>query len=190
MTITDDMVSVVFRSGAFVDAIVPGKLRAPPHLYPTFINAKQVANGARPIVRMFRKGGKDYDAYRESIRCSWVQANGFTWAAVDRPLACAVLTCHRPADQTRRRIAKQSEGVEWRVVSPDSDNSMKTILDSLQGLAFENDRQVALQLCGKINLSWAKPFIWFRLGELAPFRLSQLPPAVLSHLGEPDTLFR
>lgn len=86
------------------------------------ITPKRTRDGERDLARVAREAlGSDFEPLSGPIIVNVA-------AIVARP--------------QRLRRKKDPEGLIWRTARPDADNVRKWVLDSLNGLAFEDDSQV------------------------------------------------
>lgn len=70
--------------------------------------------------------------------------------AADKALAVEIVLYYtRPKSMTKKNQLLAQQGLLRPIVKPDVDNVIKAILDALNGMAFEDDRQIVQVTCEK-----------------------------------------
>ena len=87
--------------------------------------------------------------YEERIRDRFLEANG-----KKLPADCYVSISIRavfeiPKSYTKQRKADCASGIERPAKKPDADNITKAVLDALNGVAYDDDKQVTSVRCTK-----------------------------------------
>ena len=88
-------------------------------------------------------------AYEEQIRDCFLEANG-----KKLPADCYVAVSIRavfeiPKSYSKKRKENCANGIERPAKKPDADNIIKAVLDALNGVAYEDDKQVVSVRCTK-----------------------------------------
>ena len=88
--------------------------------------------------------------YERYIKLSYWNKYGHRKYEADKALAVDIVLYYpRPKSMAKYKRLKAQKGVLRPTVKPDVDNVIKAILDALNGLAFEDDRQIVQVECEK-----------------------------------------
>lgn len=89
-------------------------------------------------------------AYERYIKMTYWSTYGHRKYAEDKALAVEIILYYpRPKRMTKVKRLLAQKGVLRPTVKPDVDNVIKGILDALNGVAFEDDRQIVQIACEK-----------------------------------------
>lgn len=89
-------------------------------------------------------------AYERDIKMTYWSTYGHRKYAEDKALAVEIILYYpRPKRMTKVKRLLAQKGVLRPTVKPDVDNVIKGILDALNGVAFEDDRQIVQIACEK-----------------------------------------
>lgn len=88
--------------------------------------------------------------YERHIKLSYWNKYGHRKYEADKALAVDIVLYYpRPKSMAKYKRLMAQKGVLRPIVKPDVDNVIKAILDSLNGVAFEDDRQIVQVECEK-----------------------------------------
>lgn len=83
---------------------------------------------------------KDTINYENWVKLCYQQQGG---KHLEGPIRARVIAYYKiPKSYTNKRVQAIREGVEYPCKTPDIDNCIKIILDSLNGIAYSDDKQV------------------------------------------------
>lgn len=104
----------------------------------------------------FTKQGRAYTPkktkdYESRVRLAWIEAGG---PYLDGPVQVHVEAYHKMPNSWSRKKQGEMEGTPC-LKKPDADNILKSVLDGLQGAAFEDDK--AVYCCSSVK-------VWSRFG--------------------------
>ena len=89
-------------------------------------------------------------AYEMDIKRSYWNKYGHRKYEADKALAVDIVLYYpRPKRMAKYKRLMAQKGVLRPIVKPDVDNVIKAILDALNGVAFEDDRQIVQVECEK-----------------------------------------
>ena len=89
-------------------------------------------------------------AYERDIKLSYWNKYGHRKYEADKALAVDIVLYYpRPKSMAKYKRLMAQKGVLRPTVKPDVDNVIKAILDALNGVAFEDDRQIVQVECEK-----------------------------------------
>lgn len=89
-------------------------------------------------------------AYERDIKMAYWSTYGHRKYGEDKALAVEIILYYpRPKRMTKVKRLLAQKGVLRPTVKPDVDNVIKAILDALNGVAFEDDRQIVQVECEK-----------------------------------------
>lgn len=87
-------------------------------------------------------------AYEKLIRWSYTAAGGQNWG--DRTLEVSIGACFPIPQSFSKAKKKDAENAILRPsTKPDCDNIIKVVLDALNGVAYDDDKQVVCVSCNK-----------------------------------------
>ena len=88
--------------------------------------------------------------YEQGIKQAYWMKYGARMYAADKALAVEIVLYYtRPKSMTKKNQLLAQQGLLRPIVKPDVDNVIKAILDALNGMAFEDDRQIVQVTCEK-----------------------------------------
>jgi len=83
---------------------------------------------------------KDTINYENWVKLCYQQQGG---KHLEGPIRARVIAYYKvPKSYTKKRVQAIREGLEYPCKTPDIDNCIKIILDSLNGIAYSDDKQV------------------------------------------------
>ncbi|WP_270456094.1 RusA family crossover junction endodeoxyribonuclease [Allisonella histaminiformans] len=89
-------------------------------------------------------------AYEREIKLAYWEDYGRRKFSSDKALAVTIVLYYvRPKSMTKAKRLLAQRGILRPIVKPDVDNVVKAILDALNGVAFEDDRQIVQVECEK-----------------------------------------
>lgn len=89
-------------------------------------------------------------AYERDIKLAYWGKYGKRKYEADKALAVEIILYYpRPKSMAKHKRLMAQKGVLRPTVKPDVDNVIKSILDALNGVAFEDDRQIVQIECEK-----------------------------------------
>ncbi|WP_370782338.1 RusA family crossover junction endodeoxyribonuclease [Allisonella histaminiformans] len=89
-------------------------------------------------------------AYERDIKLSYWSTYGHRKYEADKALAVEIILYYpRPKNMAKYKRLMAQKGVLRPTVKPDVDNVIKAILDALNGVAFDDDRQIVQIECEK-----------------------------------------
>lgn len=89
-------------------------------------------------------------AYERDIKLSYWNKYGHRKYEADQALGVDIVLYYpRPKSMAKHKRLMAKKGVLRPTVKPDVDNVIKAILDALNGVAFEDDRQIVQVECEK-----------------------------------------
>lgn len=89
-------------------------------------------------------------AYERDIKMAYWSTYGHRKYGADKALAVGIVLYYpRPKSMAKYKRLMAQKGVLRPIVKPDVDNVIKSILDALNGVAFEDDRQIVQVECEK-----------------------------------------
>lgn len=89
-------------------------------------------------------------AYEREIKLAYWSTYGHRKYESDKALAVDIVLYYpRPKNMAKYKRLMAQKGMLRPTVKPDVDNVIKTILDALNGVAFEDDRQIVQVECEK-----------------------------------------
>ena len=91
------------------------------------------------------KKTKDYEAYVQSL---WAQQYG-NMEPSQKPIKCDLTFEFEPPKSYTKTMRKRCLQEIWHVKKPDTDNLIKSVTDSLNGLAYVDDSQIVVMTVEK-----------------------------------------
>ena len=89
-------------------------------------------------------------SYERDIKLSYWSTYGHRKYEADKALAVEIILYYpRPKNMAKYKRLMAQKGVLRPTVKPDVDNVIKAILDALNGVAFDDDRQIVQIECEK-----------------------------------------
>lgn len=89
-------------------------------------------------------------AYERDIKMAYWSTSGHRKYEADKALAVDIVLYYpRPKSMAKYKRLMAQKGILRPIVKPDVDNVIKAILDALNGVAFEDDRQIVQVECEK-----------------------------------------
>lgn len=109
----------------------------------------KIKGKARP--RVTKKGFTftpgDTVAYENWVKLCYKEQDG---RKIEGPIRAVITAYYKiPKSYNKRRVQAIREGIEHPLKKPDADNIGKIILDSLNGMAYEDDAQVVVLMVVK-----------------------------------------
>jgi Holliday junction resolvase RusA-like endonuclease len=106
-------------------------------------------------VRTTRKGWsympKENTNYKSKVQTAYKEKYGDFSYKRNKPLYVEITAkFEMPKSASKKNMQLMMNGLILPTVKPDSDNIVKMVLDSLNGVAFDDDKQVVLHVCRKI----------------------------------------
>lgn len=87
--------------------------------------------------------------YENLIRMEWQnQTNNFKFES-DAPIHADIVATFKPSNENKKLIDKDSRYTLGCVIRKDLDNIAKTVLDALNGIAYDDDKQIVSLTVGK-----------------------------------------
>lgn len=100
-----------------------------------------VAKGRPRLGRFHTYTPKKTVDHEEYVKLMWLQQHGNKQPSEKALTASVTFLFEPPKSYTKTQRKKAIEGM-WHVKKPDIDNLIKTVTDSLNGLAYKDDSQI------------------------------------------------
>lgn len=83
-----------------------------------------------------------FNEYRRKIQAAYIAAGG---EKLEGPVSVKIRTFRAMPKSRPKKLEAEED-----IFKPDADNILKMVLDALNGVAFEDDRQVVRVICSKM----------------------------------------